>query len=155
MLLHVSELESLITKCGISEPHLLHTYTGVNILHNFHPLRLWYIGSCLPRARMRSRDEAMPLCLCVCVCRQKNIEKHFTYMLARVHSQIGDAIARAAAWEVLWVWPTEIGWVLSIAGVVSIQSPLAHSRTELRLHGRAIQELELIWLISSRKLIRN
>ena len=31
-------------------------------------------------------------------------------------------------------WLAEIGWVLSVAGVVSIESPLAraHSKTELR-----------------------
>ena len=29
-------------------------------------------------------------------------------------------------------WLTGIGWVLSVAGVVSIESPLAHSKTELR-----------------------
>ena len=28
-------------------------------------------------------------------------------------------------------WLAEIGWVLSVAGVVSIESPLAHSKTEL------------------------
>ena len=29
-------------------------------------------------------------------------------------------------------WLAEIGWVLSVAGVVSIESPLSHSKTELR-----------------------
>ena len=29
-------------------------------------------------------------------------------------------------------WLTGRGWVLSVAGVVSIESPLAHSKTELR-----------------------
>ena len=29
-------------------------------------------------------------------------------------------------------WLAEIGWVLSVAGVVSTESPLAHSKTELR-----------------------
>jgi len=29
-------------------------------------------------------------------------------------------------------WLAEMGWVLSIAGVVSIESSLAHSKTELR-----------------------
>ena len=42
--------------------------------------------------------------------------------------------ARAAAWG---VWLTEIGWVLSVAGVVSIESPLAHSRTELTRTGHS------------------
>ena len=42
-------------------------------------------------------------------------------------------------------WLVEIGWVLSIAGVVSIESPLAHSKTELRKRrGQVIQELELV-----------
>ena len=29
-------------------------------------------------------------------------------------------------------WLAEIGWALSVAGVVSTESPLAHSKTELR-----------------------
>jgi len=29
-------------------------------------------------------------------------------------------------------WLTGIGWVLSVAGVLSIESSLAHSKTELR-----------------------
>ena len=46
-------------------------------------------------------------------------------------------------------WLAEIGWVLSVAGVVSIESPLAHSKTELRERcGQAIQELELYGLRS-------
>ena len=39
-------------------------------------------------------------------------------------------------------WLAEIGWVLSVAGVVSIESPLSHSRQNLE-KGQAIQELEL------------
>ena len=49
----------------------------------------------------------------------------------------GGIGARAAAWEILYVWLTEIGWVLSVAGVVSIESPLAHSRTELTRTGNS------------------
>jgi len=46
-------------------------------------------------------------------------------------------------------WLTEIGWVLSVAGVVSIEGLLAHSKTELReRRGQAIQELELYGLRS-------
>ena len=42
-------------------------------------------------------------------------------------------------------WLAEIGWVLSVVGVVSIEHPLAHSKTELRERtGHSlIQELEL------------
>ena len=42
-------------------------------------------------------------------------------------------------------WLAEIGWVLSVAGVVSIESSLAHSKTEIRERtGHSlIQELEL------------
>jgi len=42
-------------------------------------------------------------------------------------------------------WLVEIGWVLSVAGVVSIESSLAHSKTELRERtGHSlVQELEL------------
>jgi len=35
-------------------------------------------------------------------------------------------------WLELGEWLAEIGWVLSIAGMVSIESPLAHSKTELK-----------------------
>ena len=46
-------------------------------------------------------------------------------------------------------WLAEIGWVLSVAGVVSIESPLAHSKTKLRERRRqTIQELELYGLRS-------
>ena len=42
-------------------------------------------------------------------------------------------------------WLVEIGWVLSVAGVVSIESPLAQSKTELtERRGQVIQELELV-----------
>ena len=48
-------------------------------------------------------------------------------------------------WLELGEWLAEIGWVLSLADVVSIESPLAHSKTELRERtGHSlIQELEL------------
>jgi len=53
-------------------------------------------------------------------------------------------------------WLAEIGWVLSVAGVVSIESPLAHSKTELReRRGQAIQELELILLWLTFKKLGN
>jgi len=46
-------------------------------------------------------------------------------------------------------WLAEIGWVLSVVGVASIESPLTHSKTELReRREQAIQELELCGLRS-------
>jgi len=48
-------------------------------------------------------------------------------------------------WLELGEWLAEIGWVLPVAGMVSIESPLTHSKTELRERtGHSlIQELEL------------
>jgi len=45
-------------------------------------------------------------------------------------------------WLELGEWLAEIGWVLSVAGVVSIENPLTHSRQNLE-KGQAIQELKL------------
>jgi len=57
--------------------------------------------------------------------------------VGRFAEKDGGRGERAAAWGVLYVWLTEIGWVLSVAGMVSIGSPLAHSRTELMRTGHS------------------
>ena len=38
-------------------------------------------------------------------------------------------------------WLAEIGWILSVAGMVSIESPLAHSRQNLERKDRPLKSL--------------